>query len=91
MVRRRVIPRFTIGRILLVIAIASPLSVALAGYATGFRCPLCFSGRVIPVYHGFLAMSCGSIERAQRGEIHIEFGTAEGQSRWYCQGCKFKW
>ena len=45
---RRLMRRFTIGRLLLAIAIASPLSAALAGYATGFRCPLCFSGRVAP-------------------------------------------
>jgi hypothetical protein len=52
MVLRRIMPRLTIDRILLAFAITSPVSAALAGYATGFRCPLCFSGQVIPVYHG---------------------------------------
>jgi hypothetical protein len=84
-------PRLTIGRLLLAFAIASPVSAALAGYATGFRCPLCFSGRVIPVYHGVRAMSCGAIERAERGEIHLGFDPAEGQSRWYCRACELEW
>jgi hypothetical protein len=91
MVLRRVLPRFSIARLLLAFAIASPLSVALAGYATGARCPLCFSGRVIPVYHGIRAMSCGSIERAERGEIHPEFGAATSHARWYCRACELEW
>ena len=91
MVFRQLLPRFSVGRLLLALAIASPLSAAFAGYATGFRCPLCFSGRVIPVWHGVRAMSCGAIERAQRGEIHIEFSAAKGQARWYCRACELEW
>ena len=63
---RRYLPRFKLGRLLLAVAIATPLSAALGGYVTGFRCPLCFSGRIIPVFHGF--PMCREGELASRGE-----------------------
>jgi hypothetical protein len=88
---RRLMPRFTIGRLLLAIAIVSPLSTALAAYATGFRCPRCFSGRVIPVWHGASNISCGALERAEREEIHLEFDAAKSRARWYCRACELEW
>jgi hypothetical protein len=87
--RRRLL-RLTIGRLLIAIAIVSPLSVAILGYATGFRCPLCFSGRVIPVHYNELG--CGWEVSARRGDLILEYGPGDvGPHRWYCRTCELKW
>ena len=92
---RRYLPRFKLGRLLLAVAIATPLSAAVGGYVTGLRCPLCFSGRIVPVFHG-IAM-CRTVELADRGELHLgepHFGlpqTSQGATRWYCRACELEW
>ena len=89
MTMRRPRLRFTIRRLLLVIAIAGPLSASLAGWATGFRCPLCFSGRVVPVYRGFAG--CGLLQSAERGECVLDFNPPDGRTRWSCRACQLQW
>ena len=87
---RRYLPRFTVGRLLLAVAMVTPLSAALGGYVTGFRCPLCFSGRIVPVFHGF--PMCREAELAGRGEIHLgKIQTSHGGTRWYCRACELEW
>ena len=83
-------PRITITRLLLAIAILTPLSVAIAGYTTGCRCPACFSGRVVPVYYN--EIGCGWDESVRRGEIIIEYGPGyDPPHRWACRDCDLKW
>jgi hypothetical protein len=87
---RRYLPRFKLGRLLLAVAIATPLSAAFCGYVTGVRCPLCFSGRVIPVFHGLPMCRVG--EMARRGEIHLgKPQDSQSATRWYCRACELEW
>jgi hypothetical protein len=85
---RRFVPRFRVGYLLLAIAIATPLSAAVAGYTTGWRCPLCLSGRVLPISR---EISCGAVERAERGEVHLDFSPASAAKHWFCRSCELKW
>jgi hypothetical protein len=87
---RRYLPRFKLGRLLLAVAIATPLSAALGGYVTGLRCPICFSGRIVPVFHGLPMCRVG--ELARRGELHLgKPQTSQGTTRWYCGACELEW
>jgi hypothetical protein len=87
---RRYLPRFKLGRLLLAVAIATPLSAALGGYVSGLRCPLCFSGRIVPVFHGI--PMCRTGELARRGELHLgKPQTSQGATRWYCRACELEW
>lgn len=87
---RRYLPRFKLGRLLLAVAIATPLSAALGGYVTGLRCPICFSGRIVPAFHGF--PMCREVELADRGELHLgKPQTSQGATRWYCRACELEW
>lgn len=82
-------PRFTIGRLMLTIAVATPLAVSLTGYATGSRCPLCLSDRVVPHLDGMF--NCVAVEQAQRGEIHLGSIANGARTRWYCRACELVW
>ena len=87
---RKYLPRFKLSRLLLAVAIATPLSAALGGYVTGLRCPLCFSGRIVPVFHGI--PMCREGELARRGELHLgKPQTSQGATRWYCRACELEW
>jgi hypothetical protein len=79
---RRLMPRFTIRRLLLVMVIACSLSASLIGYATGIRCPLCFSGQTGRVDR------CCLITRTADGKTHEVLGTPVG---WCCNTCGLEW
>jgi hypothetical protein len=76
------LPRCTIRRLLLVTAIACPLSAALIGYSTGSRCPLCFSGRTVRDYR------CCLITQTPDGQTHEPYGAPLG---WCCSRCGLEW
>ncbi|QEH39187.1 hypothetical protein OJF2_77990 [Aquisphaera giovannonii] len=79
---RCLIPRFTIRRYLLALAVACPLAASLLGYLTGRLCPLCFSGRVETTYR------CVLLPRAEDGRTEPYFGTPIARS---CRRCGLTW
>ena len=79
---RWLLPKFTIRRLLLVTAIACPLSASFIGYTTGIRCPLCFSGETNRLYR------CLLIKRTPDGQRQEVLGTPLG---WCCRRCGLEW
>ena len=79
---RWLLPRFTIRRLLLVTAIACPLSASLIGYITGIYCPLCFSGETNR------ESRCLLIKYTPDGQREESLGTPLG---WRCRRCELLW
>ena len=76
------LPKCTIRRLLLLGAIAGPLSASLIGYTTGIRCPLCFSCETGRIYR------CCVITETPDGQTQASFGTPLG---WNCHRCGLDW
>jgi hypothetical protein len=87
---RRLLPRLTVGRLLIAVAIVGLLSASLAGYLTGYRCPLCFSARVVPVYYNGLVSDWDT--SVEREGLVFEYGPGKvGPHRWSCRACSLRW
>jgi hypothetical protein len=59
-----------------------PVLASLTCYASGIRCPVCFSARVSRVYR------CCVIRTLSDGQVHPDFHSPLG---WECGRCGLSW
>jgi hypothetical protein len=78
----RLLTRRQIHVLLVALFVVFPVSASIACYASGIRCPLCFSARITRVYR------CCVIRKCPDGQVRAEFCTPLG---WECDRCGLNW